>query len=118
VIGSQLSDTLWAVVVGALLTGVIGIGGSWLSDKRRRTEARQARVEAQGDRLRDRRGRDLIELQEAAKAFADAVTTATANEIVRGGVQPDDASRVMLSHLTMRNPAARIGTRNSTPSLT
>jgi hypothetical protein len=28
---------------------------------------------------------------------------------VGGAVQPDDASRVMLAHLAMRNPAARIG---------
>jgi len=108
VIASQLSDTLWAVVVGALLTGVIGVGGSWLSDRWRRSEAREVRAAAQADRLRDRRERDLIELQEAAKAFIDAVTTATANKIAKGEVQPDDASRVQLAHLAMVNPAARL----------
>jgi hypothetical protein len=46
VIASQLSDTLWAVVVGALLTGVIGVGdrGSPIAaDERRRSRRGRTR---------------------------------------------------------------------------
>jgi hypothetical protein len=42
-IGSQLSETLWAVVVGAVLAGVFGLGGTALLERGRRIDAREQR---------------------------------------------------------------------------
>jgi hypothetical protein len=95
---SQLSDTLWAVIVGGVLAGTFGVGGNWLSDRRRSKEAR-----------RDRRERNLIELQTAAVAFGDAISIALSSQIAHEAIPPREASALYRSNLGLSNPAARLG---------
>lgn len=109
-IGSQLSDTLWAVALGAVIGGVFGLVTAALTGRYVRTTARENRRADNAERLQERRERHLRDLQDAMAEYADAITVGLSNAIIHGGsLTPDDTQRLFRAQGGLRQVAMRIG---------
>jgi hypothetical protein len=104
VLGLHVNDTLQGVIVGALLAGFFGLAGIVVSNRAARKAAREGRLADQAERRRERRERNLLEVQDKASHLTEAsAKLAVSNPSI------EDRGEVFRTQLALYDAAARVG---------